>query len=442
VISIPGEKSMKRIALLYTVCLVAVGALAACGGAERVYDCTTQSCGSAGAAGSGGASGGAGGSGTDASLAGAAGRDAATEGGRDATTGVVDALKDIVHEDEPRCVGVVATIAAGGPTTLCAGGMVTLTANAGSTYRWSTGATTQSIVVNAAGMYTVTVVDANGCDATSAPTSVALNALPTPTISASGPTTFCAGGDVTLTSTAAASYTWSTGATTQSIVVSTPGSYSLRVTDANGCSGTAAATNVVVNPLPQIPTISAGGAAVCPALTSSPATSYAWSTGATTQSIVAPPGSYTVTITDANGCRATSVAKAVAGAGPPPSCMQSRDPESGSLWAVCTADCNSAWISWSHLACTTWPNCPPGSPGLGGNTYHALQICQTLGYTQLGTFGGNCGNECGYDSNNCVPGLFTCSSRGPAVFSGGGNSLPPDQFGPVLSSTVMWNCLR
>ena len=38
------------------------------------------------------------------------------------------------------------------------------------------------------------MTDANGCSATSAPTAVTVNALPTPTITAGGPTTFCAGG--------------------------------------------------------------------------------------------------------------------------------------------------------------------------------------------------------------------------------------------------------
>jgi uncharacterized repeat protein (TIGR01451 family) len=143
------------------------------------------------------------------------------------------------------------TINASGPTTFCAGGSVTLTSSAASTYLWSTGATTQAITVSTSGAYSVTVTDANGCNGTSATTNVTVNPLPTPTINASGPTTFCAGGSVTLTATAASSYLWSTGATTQVITVSTTGAYSVTVTDANGCNGTSAATNVTATALPQ-----------------------------------------------------------------------------------------------------------------------------------------------------------------------------------------------
>jgi hypothetical protein len=92
---------------------------------------------------------------------------------------------------------------------------------------WSTGATTQSITVSAAGVYTVRVTNANGCQsAASIGTTVTVNPLPTtPTISAGGPTTFCSGGSVILTSSVGTSYLWSTGATTPSITVLTAGSY-------------------------------------------------------------------------------------------------------------------------------------------------------------------------------------------------------------------------
>ncbi|MBI1782204.1 MAG: lamin tail domain-containing protein, partial [Sphingobacteriales bacterium] len=202
------------------------------------------------------------------------------------------------------------TITPSGATTFCAGGSVTLTSSQASGNVWSTGATTQSIVVSASASYTVTYTDGNGCSATSAITGVTVNPTPAaPTISASGATTFCAGGSVTLTSSQANNNVWSTGATTQSIVVSASGSYSVKYTDANGCvSPFSASRSVTVNPTPSAPTISASGATTFCAdgsvtLTSSEANNNVWSTGATTQSIVvSASGSYSVKYTDGNGC--------------------------------------------------------------------------------------------------------------------------------------------
>ena len=67
-----------------------------------------------------------------------------------------------------------------------------------------------------------------------------------PIITASGPTTINQGDFVTLTVDPADSYLWSTGATTQSITVSTSGDYSVTVNDGTGCSGTSPALNIKV----------------------------------------------------------------------------------------------------------------------------------------------------------------------------------------------------
>lgn len=197
------------------------------------------------------------------------------------------------------------SISAGGPTTFCAGGSVTLTATSGSSYLWNTGATTQSINASSTGNYSVTVTNANGCSG-SASQSVTVNPLPSVSISAGGPTTFCSGGSVTLTASAGSSYLWNTGATTQSIIANTTGSYSCTVTNTNGCSNSAS-QSVTVNPLPTV-SISAGGPTTfcdggAVTLTASSGSSYLWSTGATTSSIIASTtGNYSVTVTNANGC--------------------------------------------------------------------------------------------------------------------------------------------
>ena len=137
------------------------------------------------------------------------------------------------------------SISANGPTSFCEGSSVILTASAGSSYLWSTGATTQSIIVSTSGVYRVVVNNAQGCSS-EAFASVEVQPLPPPTISASGATTFCPSGSVTLTASAGASYLWSNGATTPAITVGTTGNYSVTVTNASGCSSTSPATAVLV----------------------------------------------------------------------------------------------------------------------------------------------------------------------------------------------------
>ena len=217
----------------------------------------------------------------------------------------------------------VPTITASGPTSFCAGGSVTLTSSAGASFQWLLngspigGANAQSYVATVAGNYSVSVTTGAGCSGTSATTAVTQIAAPSPTITPSGPTTFCSGGSVTLTSSAAATYQWLlngvaiNGATSQSFGASVSGSYSVTVTNGGGCTGTSPAVTVTVNPNPVV-TIS-GPASVCAGgsatLDAGPGfASYSWSTGATTQTITVSPVAttpYSVTVMN-NGCSASA----------------------------------------------------------------------------------------------------------------------------------------
>jgi hypothetical protein len=110
--------------------------------------------------------------------------------------------------------------------------------------------------VSTAGNYSVRVTNSKGCRATSAPTTVTVNANPAvPVITPGGPTTICQGGSVNLTSSAATSYLWSTGATTQSITVNAGGIYFVKVYNAGGCFATSSNLTITVNSA-QTPTIS------------------------------------------------------------------------------------------------------------------------------------------------------------------------------------------
>ena len=213
------------------------------------------------------------------------------------------------------------------PASVCAsGGGTASVADAGpnAIYQWSiTNGTIQPsgrtawFAPSGTDAMTISVTVSNpGCSATST-ANIAVTPLPTAAISASGPMTFCEDGSVTLSAPAGYSYVWNTGATTQSIVVTTSGSYGVTVTDGAGCSATSAPANVNVNALPAVPAVTPSGATTfCEGgsvtLSAPNGYTYQWSNGATTQSInVTTSGNYSVTITNANGCSTTSTATTV-----------------------------------------------------------------------------------------------------------------------------------
>jgi gliding motility-associated-like protein len=196
------------------------------------------------------------------------------------------------------------TVAISGALQYCQGASTALSAGAGfQTYAWSTSAASSGITVNAPGNYAVTVTDNNGCTAQNSVT-VVENPNPTPVIS--GLTQICTGGQTVLSAPAGFSnYAWSNSTSNSSVTVNTPGAYTVTVTDANGCSGTA---NVTVTQVPQLqPAITgtlyycAGGNTVLDAGVGY--ATYNWSnSGSGQQLTVSAPGSYTVSVTDANGC--------------------------------------------------------------------------------------------------------------------------------------------
>ncbi len=207
-----------------------------------------------------------------------------------------------------------------GMTTICAGQSTTLTATGGGTYNWSTAPvqTTPSITVSPVSgttTYTVTVTN-GGCTGTATvAVTVASNLIPVIT----GNTTICNGAGTTLTTSGGGTYAWSDGTTNPSITVNptiNPTTYSVTVTNGT-CSGTAT-VQVTVNPNP-IPTIT-GATSICPGtsttLTANGGTTYVWSTGVNTPSIVVPTaGTYSVTATSLGCTGQTSVVVTIT---PPP----------------------------------------------------------------------------------------------------------------------------
>ena len=203
----------------------------------------------------------------------------------------------------------IPVVSAGADVAICTGNSTVLTATGATTYSWSTGQTGASITVDPTTNTTYTVTGFNG--ACSATDSVDVTVNPLPSVSISGTLTYCVGASTTLDAGAGfASYSWSSGETTQTINA-TAGNYTVTVTDSNGCSNTSAQVTVTELALPTVAisgTLSycAGPGSNTTLIATAGLSSYLWSSGETTQSITATAGSYTVTGTDSNGCSNTS----------------------------------------------------------------------------------------------------------------------------------------
>ncbi|MEK7412280.1 MAG: SprB repeat-containing protein, partial [Planctomycetota bacterium] len=189
------------------------------------------------------------------------------------------------------------------------------------TYDWSNGATTAAITNLAPGTYTVVVTDAEGCGVVGTATIEAfeVDCDGTLTVSIASTNESSAGandGTATATpsgGTAPYSYAWSNGATTASITNLSPGTYTVTVTDAEGCTVVGTATilefgcdgslAVSITSTNESAAGANDGTATATASGGTAPYSYAWSNGATTASISnLTPGTYTVTVTDAEGC--------------------------------------------------------------------------------------------------------------------------------------------
>ncbi|NEU70986.1 hypothetical protein GK091_29290, partial [Spirosoma agri] len=214
----------------------------------------------------------------------------------------------------------VASLVSSG-TLSCAVTSVTLTASPDAqSYVFSSGAAqignTNQAVVTASGIYSVTVVSANGCSGVAQTAVEADQNRPIVSITPGSATLTCASPTVSLTAMGNGSVRWSTGETTPSILVRAAGTYSVTLTSGNGC---AASTHVVIGQDQQVPTASI---AANPSLTiaqgqsasltasasgSTAPVGFRWSTGETTASIaVSVAGPYSLSVTGANGCSATA----------------------------------------------------------------------------------------------------------------------------------------
>ncbi|MGQ0828193.1 MAG: beta strand repeat-containing protein, partial [Bacteroidota bacterium] len=310
------------------------------------------------------------------------------------------------------------TAIAGGVNAACGGsnGSVTVTASGGTTnyiYTWSTGGTDATIINLTAGTYTVLVTDANGCTNT-ATASVGNSAGPTVGISTQGNVN-CRGaatGNVTITATGGTgvlTYTWNNGvtSTTGSAGGLTAGTYTVVINDANNCSQQQLVT--ITEPSSSISVVSDSTNAACgnsngtvsiTATGGTPGYTYNWSTGATTGNSLTglTAGTYSVTVTDNNGCTKATTIKVAGSPGPTAGVSsQSNITCNGLTNGSATVTVSSGTLPYTY----TW------NPNVTNNSSSSTLSAAT--YTVIVSDSANCRDTAYFTITEPLPITFTLS---------------------------------
>lgn len=200
----------------------------------------------------------------------------------------------------------------------CADGIIDVAPSGGTglyTYAWSNGATTTTVNNLLPGVYTVTVTDVNGCTGIrSFDVNPGCHHAFTPL--ATNPTCYTwTNGTISITPDTTLhmpwTYNWSNGSTNSNLSWLPAGNYNLTITDTTGCASVHSFT--LTHPDSLLVTASVtntscsgcnDGAIDLTVVGGTPPYSYMWVTGATTEDIInAVIGTYTVTVTDDNGCQ-------------------------------------------------------------------------------------------------------------------------------------------
>ncbi len=260
--------------------------------------------------------------------------------------------------------GPDAQITPNGSTLMCSRqGHIVLQATPTGTnysYSWVTpdnySANTSTYNADMTGNYIVYVTNlTTGCSASNLIEFI-VHTSPSPSITASGATTFCSGGSVTLDAGSYASYHWNTNATSEAIAATTSRNYLVTVTDGNGCTGTASRT-VTVNTSPSVRITPNGTTTLCPgfnvSLDAGTYPSYIWNTSATTEYITtATAGTYSVTATSSNGCTGTASVNVTTVAFPNPVITGATTACSGTTITLGTTSAYP-FYTWSNGATTS-----------------------------------------------------------------------------------------
>jgi gliding motility-associated-like protein len=256
--------------------------------------------------------------------------------------------------------------------------------------------TSSILAVSAPGTYTVTVTSSNGCAATASQVITQNTTVPSAGISATPSSVLsCTNTSITLSASGGGMYSWSNGTavvgTNATLSVTTPGTYTVTVTGTNGCTGTAVAqtitqnittptagintptTSILTCTTPSIPLTATGGG------------TYSWSNGTAVVGTAATltvttPGTYTVTVTAANGCSATANQVITQDILTPTTAITNNT-------NITVLDCNNLQISLTGTGGTTasWSN----GTSVVSNTAN-LSVTTAGTYTYTGTNANGC----------------------------------------------------
>ncbi|TAL58948.1 MAG: T9SS type B sorting domain-containing protein [Bacteroidetes bacterium] len=331
----------------------------------------------------------------------------------------------------------VLTATATASSSACSGnnGNATITAGGGTggyTYNWNpTGQTTQTATGLATGTYTATVSDASGCVQTQ---TVAVTTLNTLSVSAVSTQTGCTVNNGSATAnpgngTTPYTYNWSNGQTTQTTTGLAAGTYTVTVTDANGCTQTqtvsvtnANGPNATMSQTDILCNGQCNGTAAAAAVTggNQPYT-YSWINGQTTSGISGLcAGSYTLTVADAGGCTATQVITIIqpamvlsAGTTSTPASCGSNN---GSATVTAAGGSAPYTYNWSTVPVQT----SSAITGLSTGTYTAL-VTDANGCTKTATV---ITTQTGGPTLAISITPQTCTQGGTATATASGGSLP------------------
>ncbi|MDB4438789.1 SpaA isopeptide-forming pilin-related protein [bacterium] len=328
-----------------------------------------------------------------------------------------------------------------------AGGTASVSASGGLggyTYLWSNAATTSQIINIVAGTYSVTVTDSYGCSAVN---SVVVNAAAAPTCTASSSPATCGVNNGTATVTAVGgsggySYAWNTAGNTATITNVLPGTYTVVVTDSNGCTATCTVDVGMILPTECEAVVSnticgeSNGTATVIASGGVGNYSYAWSNAETTSVISnLSAGTYSVTVTDGNGCSSVCEAIVTNSGGGPVCNLISEDATCGDANGTVSVTATQGQAPYTYLWNTT--STSDMITGLIGGNYTVTVTdatgCSSVCSTKVESLGGpsalvnTTDANCGASDGSATASAF--GGNGLYTFMWSNGATTPDIFG-------------